>query len=92
MNIPTKFSELTECPFCGGHIWHEKQKAKGYLIYRQTFEGKDPIARTAYSYDGLEIQRDGKVYCDDCGNLLGNSIENRVTKEVDRFLKEKELK
>lgn len=83
-----KFAELKECPFCGNDEFVEKEYAYGSLLHRSRFDGEQ--ADNSDLYDGLRYKYSGRVYCSQCRKVLGNRIENTVSKSAEKKLQEGE--
>lgn len=63
-----------------------KQYAYGTIICRERFDGEE--TENGDLYDGLHFKYSGRVYCSRCKGVLGNRIENTVSKSVEKKLKD----
>lgn len=80
-----KFTELTECPFCGCEEFCTKQYVYGTLMYRERFDGEE--TENCELYDSLNNGKySGNCYCLGCNKLLGNKDANTVSKQVEKRL------
>lgn len=81
-----KFSDLTECPFCGGKEFYATEYVYGTIRFRRQFNGEE--ADNSDLYDGLRVKpSSGRVYCDECNKFLGNQKNNTISKAVERCIK-----
>lgn len=72
-----KFTDLKECPFCGGEVFYTRARYSGPIFYFERFDGKE--ADNANMYDDLmQITSGNNVWCAECGEYLGNRGKNRV--------------
>ena len=83
-----KFSELTECPFCGNDEFYINERVKGITEFYQRFDGEQ--ADNTELYEGLEHTDLEGAYCSYCKKYLGNQIKDTVGKEAERALKRKD--
>lgn len=83
-----KFSELTECPFCGHDEFYEIAPIKGHVYYIMRYDGKEAEDNSSM-YDGTSTYPTGRVYCDNCHKYLGNYIKNFVGGKAEKALTQK---
>lgn len=80
-----KFSDLTECPFCGCDEFYTTQYVYGTIHYRSRFDGTE--ADNSDLYEGLRNdKRGGRIYCEDCNKFLGNRKNNTLSKAAEKAL------
>lgn len=75
-----KFSELTECPFCGSSeykIVKHLSYAGNVNVNFRTGERTDP-----FTPDQLEEKLGVRTYCANCNTLLGNLNDDKLSKPV----------
>lgn len=82
-----KFSELTECPFCGHDEYYEIAPIRGHVYYILRFDGEE--AYNENMYDGTSVYPSGRVYCDNCREYIGNYIQDFVGVKAEKALKRK---
>ena len=82
-----KFSELTECPFCGCDEFYTKYQMRGSCEYQERFDGKES-ERNCGMHDGLIYTYGKRAYCSDCQKYLGNKEQDTISKEVEAKLAE----
>jgi hypothetical protein len=83
-----KFSDLTECPFCGGSEYYTKEYVYGVIRYNEYFDGTE--AENELMYDGLNYKSrayNGKAYCRSCDKYLGSVADNTVSVAAQKALK-----
>lgn len=83
-----KFSDLTECPFCGCSEYYTKEYVYGVIRYNEYFDGTE--AENELMYDGLNYKSrayNGKAYCRHCDKYLGSVMDNTVSVAVQKALK-----
>lgn len=83
-----KFSDLTECPFCGCEEYYTKEYVCGVIRYNECFDGSEADNDTLY--DGLKYKDKsyhGKAYCRSCDKYLGSVMDNTVSVAVQKALK-----
>ena len=78
------FSELKSCPMCACTRFkvQEKRSYVGEAI--KTFDGEG--FETAFTEDKLELTLGSKAYCAECGEYLGMTNSNKVSKAVKEAL------
>lgn len=80
-----KFSELTECPFCGCDEFYTTQYVYGTIRYNERYDGEE--AENAELYDGLNCKNySGRAYCRNCNKYLGNRESNILSKAAEELL------
>lgn len=82
-----KFSDLTECPFCGNDEFFTKQYVYGTLRYNERFDGEETHNEELYDYLNTG-KYSGRCYCNSCNAYLGNKETDIVSKAVEKKLKE----
>ena len=80
-----RFSDLTECPFCGGTQFYTKGRITGKSIYFERFDGEE--ADNGEMYESTDFITEGKAYCESCHSYLGNRRTNTMGKEAEKALK-----
>ena len=81
-----KLKDLKKCPFCGHDEYYVKQYVYGSLICRERFDGKE--AENGEMYDGLNTGKfSGRAYCSKCHKLIGNVIQNNLSKQAQKELR-----
>ena len=84
-----KFSDLTECPFCGNDEFYTKEYWYGTIHYGERFDGEE--ANNSEMYDGLNYKKHtGRAYCRFCNTYLGNKETDTLSKQAEKELKRKE--
>lgn len=84
-----KFSELTECPFCGYDEFYTTLYLCGTTRYGECFNGDE--AHNEQMYDSLCTRRyTGKAYCRNCEKYLGNKESNTLSKAAEKQLSQNE--
>lgn len=81
-----KFSELTECQFCGCNEFYVKEYYFGSLEFILTFDGTE--GDNSGMYDGLSVKTNKRTYCRKCNKYLGNYYADIVGREAEQVLKE----
>jgi hypothetical protein len=81
------FSELKECPFCGSDMFCEKQKVKGYIYPNMRFDGKEDGVHNEDLYDSIDVIYNGRAYCCQCKQYLGNYIDGTISKAAEKKIK-----
>lgn len=80
-----KFSDLTECPFCGADEFYTTEYVYGTIRYKERFDGRE--AHNEQLYDSLSTKNySGRTYCVSCNKYLGNREKDTVSKAVERSL------
>ena len=82
-----KFSDLTECPFCGNDEFYTKDYIQGPSWYFRRFDGKE--ADNTEMYDCTNHIQGKRAYCAKCNEYLGN-IETDVLAKSALRRKEKD--
>ena len=86
MSNTMKFSDLTECPFCGCDEFYTTEYVYGTLYYKERFDGRE--ADNEQLYEGLNTKNySGRIYCLSCKKYLGNRVTNTLSKKVERCIK-----
>lgn len=80
-----KFSDLTECPFCGGKEYYTKGYIQGPCYYNERFDGEE--AENSEMYDSTTFTAGARAYCTDCKSYLGNLTIDEIGKEAEKALK-----
>ena len=83
-----KFSDLTECPFCGCSEYYTKEYFYGVLRYNACFDGAEADNDTLY--EGLNYKSracPGKAYCRRCDKYLGSVMDDTVSATARKALK-----
>lgn len=85
MSNKLRFSDLTECPFCGGKEYYTKGYIQGPCYYNERFDGKE--AENGEMYESTVYTPGARAYCTDCKAYLGNTTIDKIGKEAERALK-----
>ena len=73
-----KFSELTNCPFCGWKEFFTKDYIYGPSTYYQRFDGLE--ADNTEMYECTTTEKGVRAYCGNCGKYLGNTATDKIGK------------
>lgn len=80
-----KFTDLTECPYCGSNEFYTKARYSGPIVYFERFNGEK--ADNSGMYDFLtKITSGNNVWCAVCGEYLGNRGKNRVAAAAEKAM------
>lgn len=79
-----KFSELTECPFCGNDEYFHKIYVKGSTKHYHLFSGE--IADNSELYKSIPMIEDKRCYCSVCEKYLGDIEADTVGREAAKAL------
>lgn len=82
-----KFSELKECPFCGSNKYLVREHYYGSFDFTYRFDNKDVENDSSEMYDGLSVKTNARAYCKECGNYLGNTCSDTISKKAENALK-----
>lgn len=86
-----KFSDLTECPFCGCDVVYVRQHAEGTIKYHFSLDGSEADNNDIYST--LNVTGGKNVYCSQCNRFLGNCETKKISiPALKEFLKKEEEK
>lgn len=79
-----KFSELTECPFCGSDEYYTSTYMFGIVDCRVRFDGEE--AENGNMYESLSERRrkTERAYCVCCEKYLGDIEADTVGREAAR--------
>lgn len=77
-----KFSELTECPWCGSEEFYTHEYARGQIFFTERFDGGEADNTEMYSL--LDFSYGVKAFCEDCGRYLGNRKKDTVGKAAEK--------
>ena len=80
-----KFSDLTECPFCGSAEFFRLNHYQGKSTFYERFDGKEAYDNSQM-YDSLSMRQGQKVYCADCKEYLGNTKTDTISKKAHKAL------
>ena len=80
------FSDLKECPYCGGNEFYTKDYVCGVLRYAERFDGTEADNTEMYDYLNMK-EGAGRAYCRSCEKYLGNKTTNVIGKAVERIIK-----
>jgi len=83
-----KFSDLTECPFCGYDEFYTNAYVYGNTRYAESFDGHEVDNESLY--EGLISKPvSGRAYCQNCRRYLGNKIADKVGQKAEIILNSK---
>lgn len=79
-----KLSDLEACPFCGGAQYFERRAVRGAVTYFSRFDGKE--ADNSNMHEGLVYSGGKRVWCAECGKLLGDQEVDQLTPAAEKAL------
>lgn len=79
-----KLSDLEACPFCGGAEYFARHVAHGAVTYFSRFDGAE--ADNSNMYAGLSYSGGQRVWCAECGKLIGDQVQDRLTPSAEKAL------